>query len=230
MTQPFLSLIVPTYNEKENLVELVDRVMKLGYDLELIIVDDCSPDGTGQLAEQMSEKEPRIRVTHRSGKLGLASAAITGFNSAKAEWYAVMDADLQHPPEVVASMILRLQDGFELVVGSRYIAGGGTEDWNFTRKMVSRMATLFAHLLVSRSRKVSDPMSGYFALNRRILRGVKLNPSGYKILLEILAKAKFRKVTEVPYVFVARRKGASKLGSGEILAYLRLLKNLVLKK
>src|SRR3990170_547163 len=128
---PELSLIVPTYNESENIVELVDRIEKLrdSISFELIIVDDNSPDGTDKIAEFLNHKYGNIKVCRRSGKKGLSSAVLHGFENATAEVLAVMDADMQHPPEILPKLYRKLSAGYDLVVASRYVDGGGVENW-----------------------------------------------------------------------------------------------------
>ena len=213
-------MIVPTYNEKDNLQELASRVFaacgKAGMDAELVVVDDNSPDGTGAFAEVLG-KTQRIKVVHRSGKLGLSSAVLEGFRTASGSILVVMDADLSHPPEKIPEMVSKIESGeAEIVVGSRYIKGGSVEDWPIRRKIISKSATLLARWLT----KVKDPMSGFFALKKTVVDGVDLNPVGYKIGLEILVKGKYSKVVEVPIHFANRKAGTSKLGGTEVLKYL----------
>jgi dolichol-phosphate mannosyltransferase len=212
--------VIPTYNEKDNLDELVRRISdscaSAGLEVEIVIVDDNSPDGTGARAEELA-KQYRMKVVHRSGKLGLSSAVIDGFNSASGEHLVVMDADLSHPPEKIPEMVKKIIDGeAEMVIGSRYVEGGEVENWPIHRRLVSKGATLLARPLT----KVKDPMSGFFALKSSVIEGVKLDPVGYKIGLEILVKGKCSKVAEVPIRFANRKAGKSKLGGTEMLKYI----------
>jgi dolichol-phosphate mannosyltransferase len=212
--------VVPTYNEKENLDELVRRVQQAcssaGLSAELVIVDDNSPDGTGARAEEIAKSE-NLKVVHRSGKLGLSSAVLEGFKAASGSILVVMDADLSHPPEKIPEMVSKIESGeADVVVGSRYVRGGSVENWPFTRRIISKGATLLARWLT----KVKDPMSGFFALKRSVIDGVPLDPVGYKIGLEILVKGKYAKVAEVPIHFADRKAGKSKLGGGEYLRYI----------
>lgn len=214
-----ISIIVPTYNEKDNLDDLVRRITDActgaGIDPEIVIVDDNSPDGTGNRAEELA-KTHRMKVIHRAGKLGLSSAVIEGFGVSSGSILVVMDADLSHPPETIPDMVKKIQSGeAEVVVGSRYVKGGGVENWPFHRKVISKGATFIARGLT----KVKDPMSGFFALKREVLDGAVLNPVGYKIGLEILVKGKYSKVVEVPIHFANRKAGSSKLGGMEMLRY-----------
>jgi dolichol-phosphate mannosyltransferase len=220
-----LSIIVPTYNERENLVELVRKIQgslninKISF--ELIIVDDNSPDGTGELAEQLSEKYDFIKVIHRSGRLGLASAVIDGFIFACSEILGVMDADFQHPPEIIPKLFEEIKRGADIVIASRYAKEGKIENWSFKRRLISIGATFLANLLLPV--KVKDPLSGFFVLRKRVIQGVNLNPLGYKILLEILVKGKYAKVVEIPYTFRNRVKGSTKLSYLEQIIYLKHL-------
>jgi dolichol-phosphate mannosyltransferase len=193
-----LSIIVPTYNEKENIPELVKRVFavlsKNDIDGELIIVDDNSPDGTAAVAEELA-KDHNIRVIVRKNERGLSSAAIRGMEEAKGDVLCVMDADLSHPPEVLPNMLKPISSGkVELVIGSRHVKGGGIENWTAKRKMVSKIASLIARPLTN----VKDPMSGLFMLKREVIEGVELKPKGYKIGLEIIVKGNYKNLMEVP--------------------------------
>jgi len=213
-------VIVPTYNERGNLDELVRRITGscsgAGIDVQIVIVDDNSPDGTGGNAEQLA-KAHNIKVIHRAGKLGLSSAVIEGFRAASGDILVVMDADLSHPPETIPAMVSKIASGeADVVVGSRYIEGGGVENWPLHRRLISKVATLFARPLT----KIKDPMSGYFALKRSVIDGVTLDPVGYKIGLEVIVKGHVSKVVEVPIHFANRKSGKSKLGGLEMIKYL----------
>ena len=212
-------MIVPTYNEKDNLDELVRRVMDsckgAGIDAEMVIVDDNSPDGTGKRADELAGANP-IRVVHRSGKLGLSSAVLDGVKVATGEIIVVMDADLSHPPEKIPELVRRITSGeAEVAIGSRHIKGGRIENWPFHRKVISRIAALLARGLT----KVKDPMSGFIAFRRSVIDGAPLDPIGYKIGLEILVKGKYNKVSEIPITFANRKAGKSKLGGSVMLRY-----------
>ncbi len=211
---------MPTYNERENLDELVRRIQQAcssaGLSAEVVIVDDNSPDGTGVRAEEIAKTE-NLKVVHRPGKLGLSSAVLEGFAAASGSILVVMDADLSHPPEKIPEMVSKIESGeADVVVGSRYAKGGSVENWPFTRRVISKGATLLARWLT----KVKDPMSGFFALKRTVIDSVPLDPVGYKIGLEILVKGKYAKAVEVPIRFANRKAGKSKLGGGEYLKYI----------
>ncbi len=226
-----LSIVVPTYNEKEALPLLLERISIAlkDIDFEVIVVDDNSPDGTWALAQKLAEtRYPWLRVIRRVGVKGLASAVVDGIRAARGTYVAVMDADLQHPPETLKAMLKKAREGYDLVIASRYTRGGGTEGWSRVRLFMSRSATLLAHLLVPESRVASDPMSGFFLVKRSsIVRCLdRLKPRGYKILLEILARCPGLRVTEVGYIFRERAAGRSKLGLVALLDYLRQLLDL----
>ena len=225
-----VSVIVPTYNERENIVELIERVEATlkGIPFELIIVDDNSPDGTSELAEYSNGKYGNIMVVRRAGRLGLGSAVACGFEGAKAEIIAVMDADLQHPPELLSLMYERIVKGHSLAIASRYVEGGRAEGLSISRRLVSRGAVELSHLLLPKARGVKDPVSGFFMLRKEVISGVKLNPTGFKILLEILAKGEHNSVVEVPYTFKSRERGKSKLNIREVLRYILLLFDLAM--
>ncbi|UXD21091.1 dolichol monophosphate mannose synthase [Ignicoccus pacificus DSM 13166] len=224
-----VSVIVPTYKERENIVELAKRLDEAmrehGIDYELVVVDDNSPDGTAEAAMSMRDKvSGKIKVIVRKNERGLASAVLRGFKEAEGRYLIVMDADLQHPPEVVPKVVEKLREGCDIVVASRYTKEGGVQDWSLIRRIISKGATWLAWIFLPRIRGVTDPMSGFFGLRREIIeenmRKGNLNPKGFKILLEILAKAKYEKICEVPYVFQKRFKGESKLDQKVMMEYL----------
>ena len=225
-TAPTLALVVPTFNERERLPELVRAIFAAydagGVDGELVIVDDNSPDGTGDVADELARSFP-IRVVHRAGKLGLGTAVIEGFDAAEAEIVGVIDADLSHPPELVPRMLSVLREaGADIVIGSRYIPGGGTRNWELSRVLMSRFACLLARQLTP----VRDPTSGFFLMRRERARGVTISAGGFKICLELLIRSEPKLVIEVPYVFVGRTVGESKMNWKEAAGYLRQLRDL----
>lgn len=215
-----LSIIVPTYNEAGSVPILAERLQAAlaGRDWELVIVDDGSPDGTADIAAALAPRIP-VRVVRRAGKAGLASAVVAGFAAAGGDVLLVMDADLSHPPEVVPALADAIANGADLAVGSRYVSGGGVMDWPLKRRAVSRVACLMGNALVP----VRDATSGFFALRRAVIDGVKLNPIGFKIGFEVIARGHYKKVVEVPYTFRDRELGASKFGRREIIQYVQQL-------
>jgi len=218
------SIVVPTYNEAggiERLIEALDAVFrKDNLDGEIVVVDDNSPDGTGAIVDRLSERYP-VRCLHRPGKLGLSSGVIDGWKFARSESEALgaMDADFSHDPNVIPQMVRALEGGYDLAIGSRYVPGGGISNWPVRRKVTSLVAIALAKPLT----RVRDITSGFFLVKRAALEGVELDPIGFKIGLEVIAKARYRKAIEVPYVFTDRVAGSSKLNQSEILNYLRQL-------
>lgn len=226
-----LSVIVPTYNERDSLPRLLTRLahVQRGLSIEVVVVDDASPDGTGQLAEQFArERTLPIRVVHRERKAGLASAVLDGAVAAQGGVVSVMDADLSHPPELLAELAARVSSGADIAIASRYVPGGGIEAWSWRRRGVSRAATWLARVVLRL--RVRDPLSGFFAVRRELLTQARYMGIGYKLLMEILATHPEARVEEIPYRFVDREYGKSKLSSSEIMDYLRLLFTLRLKR
>lgn len=217
-----VSLIIPTYNEHDNIRILVKRIGKALTDnnYEIVFVDDNSTDGTAELAESLKDEYP-VKVIIRKDKRGLASAVVDGLSFATGNIIAVMDADLQHPPEVIPELLKAIEKDADIAVASRYIEGGGCQGWSLPRKLISKGAIFLAHLLLPATRKVNDPMSGFFMLKKKVVEKARLNPAGFKILLEILMVCKFRNVIEVPFTFVTREKGESKLNAQQQVDYLK---------
>jgi len=219
-----LSVIVPTYNEKDNVRALIERTLDvfggLSEDAEILIVDDDSPDGTAAevraVAGEMKAAE-LVKVIVREDDRGLAKSVMAGFEAAKGDVLAVMDADLSHPPELLPELLKPIRSGdAEVTVASRRVDGGGVENWPIKRRFASWFAGLLARPLVP----VKDTTSGFFALRRECIDGVELRPIGYKIGLEVMARATYANAREVPFTFTDRRAGASKLGGAVMAAYL----------
>jgi len=208
-----------------NIKPLIERIGEtLGQkDYEILVVDDNSPDGTAGIAESLSNTYP-VRIIHRPAKSGLASAVIEGMSRAEGDIMGVIDADLQHPPELVAQLAEAVAEGNDIAIASRYVQGGNIENWPLFRKIASKGATLLCRPLT----KVHDPASGCFFLNKEVVQEIEYKPSGFKILLEILVKGKYQKIKEIPYTFMERKKGKSKLGLTEYTSYLKLLYSLYL--
>ena len=222
-----LSIVLPTYNESQNIARMLDSIAEtLPADTaaEIIVVDDNSPDGTGNIASQyaknISHKKLHIEVINRPDKLGLSSAILVGVQLAAGDIVVVMDGDFSHPPQTIPHMVEELQNSkYDIVVASRYVRGGSVRGWPFKRRLMSRGATKIAQ--VGLGIGVKDPMSGFFAFKRRIIEGIKFDAIGYKMLLEILVKTRGASVKEVPYTFTNRRAGASKLDSSVMYDYFR---------
>jgi len=218
-----VSLIIPTYNEKENLSNILEKVFKVfkqaGIDGEVIVVDDNSPDGTGELADKLSHHLP-VQVIHREGKLGLGSAVIEGFEVAKGEILGVMDADGSHDPSIIPRMIKAIEEEKqELVVGSRYIKGGRISNWPLKRRIISKVAIMMAAPLT----RIKDRTSGFLFFKKAVVEGVPLNKVGFKIGLEIMVKGNYKRFKEIGYTFVDRKAGKSKFSIQEVFKYLKQL-------
>jgi dolichol-phosphate mannosyltransferase len=227
-----LSLVIPTFNESRNVGELVAALTALlepalGEAYELIVVDDDSPDRTWEIAAGLRARYPRLRVMRRQGERGLSTAVLRGWQAARGEVLAVIDADLQHPPEVTLGLWREIEQGADLAVASRHVTGGGVSDWALHRRVLSRGAQLLGLLLLPGVLgRVSDPMSGYFMVRRAAVAGKKMSPVGYKILVEVLGRGQIRWIGEVGYVFRERTDGESKVTYKLYLDYLRHLARL----
>lgn len=210
-------VITPTYNERENLHAFLDALFAVAPQVDVLIVDDNSPDGTGALADEVASRDPRVHVRHRAGKLGLGTAYLEGFQWALAQGYDVvfeMDTDLSHDPRYVPEFIRAIEAGADVVIGSRNIPGGGVEGWGPGRHFVSKGGSVYARTILGLD--VHDLTSGYKAFTRDALQridlgGVKSN--GYSFQIELTYRAVLRgmRVAEVPILFVDRRAGASKM-------------------
>jgi dolichol-phosphate mannosyltransferase len=227
-----ISIVLPTYNEARSIQEVLRRaseaLRKAEVEHELIVVDDSSPDRTADLAEALPNEIP-VRVLRRPGRQGLATAVVDGWSIAKGDVLGVMDADLQHPPEVLTRLATALRDpNVDVVMATRSGPGDGSAaDWRWMRRLTSWTARHLAACVLPRTlADLSDPMSGMFLVRTRALQGVQLEPMGYKILLEVLGKARYRELVEVPFVFQARSLGSSKLGMRESAQYLAHLARL----
>jgi dolichol-phosphate mannosyltransferase len=224
-----LSVILPTYNESQNITKMIDSIAEAlprNTPAEIIVVDDNSPDGTADIAANHAaslakqDKRFRIRVVRRAGKQGLSSAILAGVHEATGEIVVVMDSDLSHPAHTIPKMLEEIkQSKCDIVVASRYIKGGAISGWPFKRKLMSKGATKIAKY--SLGIKVKDPMSGFFAFRRHIIHGIKFDSIGYKMLLEMLVKVKGARIKEIPYTFTNRCAGASKLDSEVVFDYIR---------
>ena len=219
-------MVLPTFNERDRLEELVDAVFAAcadaNVDVELIVVDDNSPDGTGRLADALAATR-RMKVVHRTGKLGLGTAVVAGFAVASADVVGVMDADFSHPPVLVPRLFRLLRaTGADLVVASRYIAGGSTPNWPLKRRLLSRLGCWLARPLVP----LRDAASGFFVIRRALADRVTIQAGGFKICLELVVRGGPRHMVEMPYQFEDRELGESKMSLREAARYLVQLKDL----
>jgi dolichol-phosphate mannosyltransferase len=224
---PELSVIVPTFNERENVVPLVERIDACLRDCvwELLYVDDDSPDGTADIVRQLAAKDSRIRCLQRLGRRGLSSACVEGMLASSAPYLAVIDGDLQHDESLLPQMLAALKQGdTDIVVGSRYVAGGGTGEWGAARIRLSKFGTRLSRMLVPDT--LTDPMSGFFMLRRPVFEGAvrKLSNIGTKILMDLFASSpEPLRFKELPYSFRLRQAGVSKLDSLTAWEYAMLL-------
>jgi len=214
-------VIVPTYNEKANLPVLVPEILRQGDDIEVLIVDDNSPDGTGRLADEMSKEDRRVHVVHRAGKLGLGTAYVAGFHFGFENDFKqiiTMDGDLSHNPKHIPAM-RELASRCDLVIGSRYIPGGSVKNWPFRRVLLSGVANQLArNLLGLRARDCTSGFRCYRAESLNRLHVDRITSNGYSFLVEILFYFQWKDMTvgEVPIVFVNRIEGTSKISEDEV--------------
>lgn len=209
---PILSIVLATLNEAENLPPLLHRLWRVRLPrFEVLVIDDGSTDGTREILTEAALSEPRLRLIWHEGKQTTLRAQCQGIAEAKGAYVIIMDADLQHPPEVLPAMVDRLAQGAFLVVGSRYARGGSAGPRSAVRWTISRGAEMTAKIFLSEARPVSDPVSGLFGFRRDVFR--RLDPSwrGYKLLLFLLVMARGQRVVEVGYQFEPRGSGASKV-------------------
>ncbi len=218
-----LSIIVPSFNEGENVETLSQKIMTafsgLNVAYEILFIDD-SRDDTPLLLAKLSQTFPQVRYVHRDNHRGLGTAVVEGFLRSHADVMIVMDADLQHPPELLPEIFNQLKC-YDIVIPSRFIAGGDAGGLNVFRKFVSWSARALGQVFIKRLRHVSDCTGGYFGLRRSVIKGVALDPIGWKILIEVLVKGNYTSICELPYVFHARDAGASKMSLKEQWNYLR---------
>ncbi|NDJ35488.1 MAG: polyprenol monophosphomannose synthase [Chloroflexi bacterium] len=217
-------VVVPTYNEKENIIRLVPMLLELPLDIGVIVVDDNSPDGTGALADSLAEDHPgQVHVIHREGKLGLGTAYLAGFRYAlgqpDTERVMTMDADFSHHPQYIPAMVERSTQGYDLVIGSRYVPGGDTPDFPWYRVVLSWGANTFARFMLGLQAR--DATAGFRCYRREVLESLPLDTifsSGYSFLVEMLFLVQYAgyRVGEVPIVFRDREFGKSKISQTEV--------------
>ncbi len=216
-------VIVPTYNERENIEALVSQLLALPTAVRVFVVDDNSPDGTGAIVDGLAARhDGRVGVLHRAGKLGLGTAYIAGFKRALAEGadlVCTMDADFSHNPRYIPAMVDKISQGYDLVIGSRYVPGGGTDGCTVGRKLLSWGANAFARTMLGL--RARDATAGFRCYRREVLEGMSLDgikASGYSFLIEMLYRVQRRgwRVGEVPILFENRRLGSSKISKDEI--------------
>ncbi len=221
------ALVVPTLNEAGNidplLTALSDALSETQNEYEIVVVDDGSTDGTTERIRDWTERDSRIRLISRAGERGLAGAVLCGWSQSRANLLGVIDADLQHPPELLPQL-LKAVERADVAIASRYALNHRTKGWNPVRAAISRLSTFVAApLIIKKKLRVADPMSGFFVIRRRCIEGLTFQTSGFKLLLEILIRGRIQKVLEVPYHFGLRRAGRSKASAAVAFDYLHLL-------
>ncbi|NOU92977.1 glycosyltransferase [Paenibacillus sp. LMG 31456] len=226
-----LSIIIPTYNERVNVRLIVNRIVQAlsdnPIDYEILFIDD-SRDDTPDVLKELASLFPQVRYLHRENAKGLGTAVVEGFQLSRGRHLIVMDADLQHPPELIPLIYHRLSE-IDVVIPSRFIQGGSDGGLNWLRKFVSWTARSIGRIFIKKTRNISDCTGGFFGLNRDVIEKVALDPIGWKILMEILVKGNYRTVHEIPYSFVARDSGESKMSINEQWNYLRHIARLMLR-
>lgn len=231
---PRLALIIPTLNEAGNIATVLDRVRAalevIEIPFEILVVDDDSSDRTGAIVSGMAEEDPRVRLIVRKGQRGLSGAIVDGWRHTDADVLGVMDADLQHPPEVLPVLYRAVVHGSDLAIGSRYTPGGGIGDWNFLRKLLSSAAVWATWPLQRRGVRAHDPMSGLFLVRRECVQNIAFQRAGFKLLLEILIRSRVGSVEEIPFAFGLRSEGESKANFKVGWDYARLLARLYARK
>lgn len=224
-----LAIVIPTLNEEGNISPLITRLRNtldvIPIDYELIFVDDDSKDRTEDVVREFAEQDSRVRLLVRKGQRGLAGAVIHGWEHTDATLLGVIDADLQHPPEILPQLLLAITSGSDIAIASRYASSNhdSTAGWSRLRQFISRCTTLATAPLQRKGLRVKDPMSGYFVVRRDCIEGIELQPQGFKILLEILVKGRMGTAAEIPFRFGLRNAGSSKADLKVAFDYLSLL-------
>ncbi len=224
-----LSVVIPTFNESYGISKILrslhSSLTELQIKFEIILVDDDSPDNTWEIAAELLEEIPELTVIRRVGAKGLATAVICGWQHSNGRLLGVMDGDGQHPVGVVKDLFTVFSDkNNEVAIASRYLPHGGIKKWSLSRRLLSRGAQTLGQLLLPGAiGTINDPMSGFFIVKRSIITKTELDPVGYKILLEILARSQANKIQEIPYVFLERSSGKSKVALSHYSSYLRHL-------
>ena len=228
-------VIIPTYNEKDNISDLVHQILALPVEAHVIIVDDNSPDGTGQVADALAGQNDKVSVIHRPGKLGLGTAYIAGFKqglSDGAERLITMDADFSHDPAYIPALVA-LAEQYQITIGSRYIPEGGVRNWDIRRRVLSWTANNFARSALNL--KAHDCTAGFRCYHREVLQSIELDQifsNGYSFLVEMIFKCQRQGFTmgEIPIIFVNRTRGSSKISQREIYKAIYTVTRLALSR
>ena len=215
-----LTVIIPTFKEEANIATIIREVDTVfsqnAINGEILIVDDNSPDRTIPLVKELQQTKPNVSLVVRKNDPGLSQSVVEGFRKAQSDILLVIDADLSHPPGHIPKMLAEIRGGSDIVIGSRYMEGGGVQKWSLKRRVISLGATSIGRLLFP---EIHDPVSGFFAVKKSVVEGAPLRPRGYKILLEVLGKGHWKTAKEIPFEFVDRAAGSSKLGPKTIIDY-----------
>ncbi|CVK32690.1 glycosyltransferase [Methanoculleus bourgensis] len=217
-----LTVIIPTFNEEENIAAIIGAVnevfLRSGIHGEVLVVDDSSKDLTIPIVQEIAGQNDNVRLVVRKEDHGLSQSVVEGFGAARSDIFQVIDADFSHPPELIPKFYEAIRGGADIAIGSRYMKGGDIEQWPLKRRVISLGATAFGRILFP---EVTDPVSGFFAVRREVVSGAPLAPRGYKILMEVLGKGRWRSFVEIPFVFKDREEGESKLRLETMTDYLR---------
>ena len=220
---PKISIIVPTYNEVDNVEDLIEGLRSVleDADFQIVVVDDNSPDGTFYAVKQIAERDTHVVPILRPGKMGLASAILHGYRASDGKLVVMMDSDLSHRPQDLPELLEAARES-DIVIGSRYVDGGSIFEMSPYRKLASRVSIGISRMILGLP--YQDTTSGFAVFRRGVLDYVapKLEPNGFKLLLEVLVKCPEAQVAEVPITFVNRRRGDSKFGAEEVFKFLRL--------
>jgi dolichol-phosphate mannosyltransferase len=217
-----LTVIIPTFKEESNIgtiISEVDTVLsRNAINGEILVIDDNSPDRTIEIVSNLKKLKPNLNLIVRKEDPGLSQSVVEGFHQAQSDVFLVMDADLSHPPDHIPNMLAEIRAGNDIVIGSRYMEGGGIKKWPLKRRIISLGATFLGRVLFP---EIRDPVSGFFAVKKGVVEQAPLRPRGYKILLEVLGKGTWKKEKEIPFEFVDREIGSSKLGCRIIIEYIK---------
>ena len=209
-----LALVIPTLRESANIRAVLDHTRSvlnpLQIPYEIIVVDDDSDDGTGDIVSAIASEGPHVRLIVRKGAKGVAGATLLGWHNTDATILGEMDADLQHPPDLLPALVAAILEGHDVAVGSRYAEGGSLGDWNLPRKLVSAAALWVAMPVQRKQIRVKDPTSGFFLVRRQCIDKIEFQQTGFKLLLDVLVRGRIRSTKEVPFAFRGRDLGASK--------------------
>ncbi len=226
-SQETLALIIPTLNEAENIRGVLDRTRAaldpVGIPYEILIVDDDSRDGTGDIVSAIALEDPRVRLVVRKGAKGVAGATLLGWENTSASIVGEMDADLQHPPELLPTLVSAILEGHDVAIGSRYASGGSLGNWNLPRKLLSNAALWVAMPVQRKQIRAKDPTAGYFLVRRECIDQIQFQRTGFKLLLDVLVRGRVRSIKEIPYTFESRHLGESKANFKVACEYAGLL-------